>query len=360
MKQSIRNLIIFCVLVGNSAIGYAQSVTPITTTEVIPTTAAAPVVTAATTTTTTTTTSTQTVMDAFYAQVAAEQQALATQAEAEAKAQTNAAQLAAGMQLAFQYCPFLQESNAKKARKGISDIGRKAAEQADDPRSQDPSLKNENKQEVAQDKQGANVGASCDIFFKENGEPGSVGTALLAGVRENKSSFAGKVPKDMKFLCPNYSTMDEEQRNLFWVWVMMSMSSTESGCDPNAVNENAVHGPAIGLFQLGKDQCPNADLKNGIENSSCALKKFASEMSGRSTLIATSARSSDGATNWAAVCKGSEKECGKNPGAVQKTIDMIKKYSACGASSDASSKRSPSGKKQKSPKKSKSKQPQLI
>ncbi len=351
---------------ATSLIGYAQSVTPLTTTTtVIPTTAASPVVTAATATTTTTTNSTQTLMDAFYAQLAAQQQAVANQAAAEAKAQATSAQIAAGMQLAFKYCPFLQESNAQKARKRISDVEKKIAEQADAPNSKDPSIKEQNKQSIGQDIQNASLPEACDIFIKsQNGEPGSVGTTLLAGIREEKSSFADKLPEDIQFYCPNYKSMDPEKKNLFWLWAMMSISATESGCESKAVNPKAVNGKAIGLFQLGKDQCPNSNLKDDVENAACALKKFSGEMSNRSTLFATSGGSVQGATTWAAICKGDQKACGKNPGAADKTIATIRKFSACGASPDGGAvsepqqsadsadsspkeKRAPSGKKQK-------------
>ncbi|QLY25996.1 hypothetical protein [Bdellovibrio sp. KM01] len=361
MKQSIRNHIIFSMLFGVTVVGHAQSVTPLPATQVIPTTAASPVVTATSaTTTTTTTTSTQTVFDAFYAQMAAEQEALAKQAAAEEEAKSNATKLAAGMQLAFKYCPFLQESNAQKARKGISDINKKIAEQADDPNSKDPSISKNGKQEVAQDKQGADFNKTCDIFIKDDGNPGSVGTVILADIRENKSSFAGNTPKDIGKLCPNYTKMNEEQKNLFWVWTLMSMASVESSCDPGAENKDAPHGTAYGLFQLGKDQCNGADLKDKVENSKCAVRMLASELADRKTLIAKTATGKNGNTNWAAICEGNAKECGRNGDSVQKTKAKISQYSKCGGSvssnddkpADAEAKpkkgkRTPSGKSQK-------------
>ncbi|QDK44165.1 hypothetical protein DOM22_02860 [Bdellovibrio sp. ZAP7] len=367
MKQSIRNLIIFSMLFGVSVTGHAQSVTPLATTEVIPTTAASPVVTATSTTTTTTTTSTQTVFDVFYAQMAAEQAAIAKQAEAEAEAQANAQKLAAGMQLAFKYCPFLQESNAQKARKGIADIGKKAAEQADDAKSKDPSISQNGKQEIAQDKQSADLGKACEIFMKDGGETGSAGAVVLAEVRENKSAFDGKRLKDIAKLCPNYSKMSEEKKNLFWVWTMMSIAKVESSCDPGAENKDAPHGTAYGLFQLGKDQCDGADLKDKVENTKCAVRKLASELAERKTLIASTATGKNGNTNWAAICEGNAKECGRNGDSVQKTKALISQFGACGgrvSSNDDNSakgeekaeakpkgKRSPSGKPQKPQKK---------
>ncbi|WP_413295240.1 hypothetical protein ACLSU7_09215 [Bdellovibrio sp. HCB185ZH] len=363
MKQSIRNLIIFSMLVSVSMTGYAQSVTPLATTEVIPTTAASPVITATSTTTTTTTTSSQTVFDAFYAQMAAEQEALAKQAAAEEEAKANSAKIAAGMQLAFKYCPFLQESNAQKARKSISDIGKKAAEQADDPKSKDPSISQNGKQEIAQDKQGAGVSSSCDIIIKDSGEVGSAGAAILSVVRENKAAFAGNKLKDLSKLCPNYASMTQEKKELFWVWTMMSMSSVESSCNPEAENKNAPNGSAIGLFQLGKDQCNGANLKDKVENSKCAAQKLAAELTSRKTLIAKTANG-NGSTNWAALCEGDAKVCGNNGDSVQKTKAMISKYSACGgggaennasaegekpstAKSKSKGDRAPSGKSQK-------------
>lgn len=362
---------------GVSMAGRAQSVTPLATTEVIPTTAASPAITGTSTTTTTTTTSTQTVFDAFYAKMAAEQAALAKQAESEAEAQEKATKMAAALQLALKYCPWSQESNAQKARKSMSDIGKKAAEQADDPKSKDPSISQNGKQEIAQDKQGAGVSTSCDIIIKDSGEVGSAGAAILSVVRENKAAFTGNKLKDLSKLCPNYPSMTQEKKELFWVWTMMSMSSVESSCNPEAENKNAANGTAIGLFQLGSDQCNGANLKDKVENSKCAAQKLASELTSRKTLIAKTAVGAKASTNWAALCEGDTKACGKNGDAVQKTKAMINKYSACGGGGEASASgdseksstaaktkpkgdRAPSGKSQKPQNIKKKNEPTLI
>ncbi|WP_413580391.1 hypothetical protein [Bdellovibrio sp. HCB288] len=332
MKQLFKKnkIIVFVLFMSQIALG--QDVTPLAATTILPTTAASPVVTAPVTTTTTTTTVGPTMMDLYLQQVAAQQTAAAEQATAAATAQARSQQLAAGIQLAMKACPFFQAPEATKIKVEGQKIQEAIGRDSDKGGNQDPTVSEQDQKQNRESKSASSVVKSCDSFIKDDGEYGSLGNKVLAGVRENADAFSEKVPKDMKSLCPKYASMDSEQRNKFWVWAMMSMASTESSCDSEQVNENAPHGAAVGLFQLSGDVCgKEVDLKNAISNADCAVKRLAKELKSRPNFISSSAVSEDG-TYWAAICvpKKGSKDCGENGNSSKKTISMIRQFSGCG------------------------------
>ncbi|UYL10031.1 transglycosylase SLT domain-containing protein [Bdellovibrio sp. SKB1291214] len=333
MKQLVCQFLKVGLIVSLTSLAQAQSVTPITTSTIIPTTAASPVVTANTTTTATTTTGTTTLYQIYAAQVAAEMAAAQTQAEAQAKATQRAEQMAAALKLGIQYCPFFRESQAQKTRKNINDIERQLGKQADESSSKDRAIDTAEKKSVAEGKAAMDFPEACSIFMKDNGELGSVGNKVIAQIRENRSVFADKVPKDMGRYCKNYESMNPEQRNMFWVWAMMSMASHESSCEPTAVNKN--NPKAVGLFQLNTETCGDANLRDGLQNADCAVKRLATEMSKRNTLVSKTANGENG-TYWAVLCMGNEKNCGDNGDAAKNTFAMISSYPDCGNSPKSS------------------------
>jgi hypothetical protein len=340
MKQSYFKIMQIGLVVTLTSVAHAQSVTPITTSTIIPTTAASPVVTATTATTATTTTGTTTLYQIYAAQVAADMAAAQTAAETQAKATQRGQQLAAAIQLGVQYCPFFREEQAKKTRKEMLDVERHIGKQSDDPKSKDQAIDTEAKKQVAEGKAATNFPEGCSSFVKDNGELGSMGNKVISQIRENK--FADKVPKDISLYCPKYESMSMEKRNMFWVWTMMSMAAHESSCDPSAVNKK--NPDAVGLFQLDKKNCGDANLKDGNQNAGCAVKRLATEMSSRKTLISKTANGENG-TYWAVLCVGNEKNCGDNGDAAKNTIAMIKSYPECGGTAQAlADKKQPKGK----------------
>ncbi|WP_413586364.1 hypothetical protein [Bdellovibrio sp. HCB274] len=344
MKQAFQNLLLVSFLVLAAGSVSAQTVTPLQSVPIQETLPAAPVVTAPVTTTTTTTTLAPTMMDLYLQQAAAQEAALAAQATAAAETEAKSKQLAAGIQLAMKACPFFQEPAAKKIKTDSLKI--QEAIGRDSNQSPDPTVSEKDKAGNRDSKGDAFVSKSCDSFINENGEYGALGNKILAGIRENPESFSSKVPTDMKSICPKYSSMDEEQRNKFWVWTMMSMASTESSCDSEKVNQDAPNGAATGLFQLSADVCgKDVDLVNAMQNADCAVNRMASELKNRSKLISTTALGENG-TYWAAICipKKGSKDCGDNKDAGKKTLTMIRKYSECGYSA-AAGKKPGSGKK---------------
>ncbi|WP_413577043.1 hypothetical protein ACLVWU_02690 [Bdellovibrio sp. HCB290] len=327
MRQAFQKLLFigFGVLAFCSA--SAQSVTPLQSIPIQQTLPAAAVVTAPVTTTTTTTTVAPTMMDLFLQQEAAQQAAVAEAATTAATAQAKAAQTAAMMQLALKACPFFQESQATKFKSESLKIQKAIGKESNQPQSPDPTVSEKDKEGNRESKAEIAVSKSCDSFIKENGEYGEMGNKVLAGIRENPESFSGNVPKDMNKICPKYASMDEEQRNKFWVWTMMSMASKASDCDSEKINE-ASPDSAIGLFQLSADGCSDGvDLKDAMLNADCAVNRLAKELKAKPVMIS-------------------------NPAVDKKALTMIRSYSECGGSQSkkktgSNKSRSAAGKKSK-------------
>jgi hypothetical protein len=63
--------------------------------------------------------------------------------------------------------------------------------------------------------------------------------------------YSGLLQNDKAFrrFCPGFKTMDQEQRQNVWVFILMSMSHYESSCRPSVSNRGP-YGRAKGLLQL--------------------------------------------------------------------------------------------------------------
>lgn len=146
--------------------------------------------------------------------------------------------------------------------------------------------------------------AGCSQFIDREGRLGALGHTALDIIRDdvNRSSFSQNAPPDILQLCPGYRDMDEGQRDLYWVWILASMASAESSCNPNVAPVRARNGEAIGLFQLERTSCGsrNDELREPALNIRCAVNMLATELRGRATLTSATStgRVSQGATYW--------------------------------------------------------------
>ncbi|WP_413559896.1 hypothetical protein [Bdellovibrio sp. HCB209] len=350
----------------------AQSVIPVQSTTIIPTTAASPVVTAATTVTTTSTTNLyggyNTMMDYYLAQAASEQAAIAAQAEAATTAQTNASQYAAMAQLALQFCPWANSSSAtEKAPKDMKKVEKQAADQNEAAGNQyEKGMDQGTQQEVGQSREEVVAAEGCDIFINKEGKLGPQGRTALAVIKDNPDSFEKKVPTDIAEFCPNYKKMNGEQRQLYWVWVGLSVSSSESSCDPKNNNPNAKNGTAYGLFQMAAKSCKQK-MSLPDANTRCFYTQLADELRSRGSLTT----SKSGATKWGTLRTDDDnKGRAEDVPAGQKTRKLLTQYPYCqGDVSEAaaasvedadssSGERRPANKSKKA--KPKKNQPQLI
>jgi hypothetical protein len=92
--------------------------------------------------------------------------------------------------------------------------------------------------------------ARCRNFIDSGGDLGPWGKKIVSTIHniENNACFtSGALVED---LCPKYSSLSDEEKDLFWVWAYASIAQVESSCDTEAKNHNATYGRADGLFQL--------------------------------------------------------------------------------------------------------------
>lgn len=148
----------------------------------------------------------------------------------------------------------------------------------------------------------ATFAKGCDRFINESGQLGPWGRTALSTIR-NHPVFSNP-DIDVTAICPKYNGFDRQQRDTFWVWVFMSMASKESSCNEGTVAKG-VHAQAVGLFQLHGNQCPG-DMRNGHNNTSCAVSMLADELNRRRRLVSRCSSNCDGedlgtaeATYWA-------------------------------------------------------------
>ncbi|MFM6927705.1 MAG: transglycosylase SLT domain-containing protein [Bdellovibrio sp.] len=268
--------------------------------------------------------------DAAAAQLALEQQQVAKNA-----------QMGAMLQVFFKYCPLTNTQTTAMGKKGqdLRDEARNIDDVMWDERSKagniydDSMIDHDTALEVGHDID-ANMQTGCTQFMDNQGRMGPWGSWALQMIKNKPDSFGENVPDDIRKWCPNYPKMKPAQRELFWVWAMMSMASSESSCNPKADNKNAPNGTAIGLFQLEYNKCPKAakrtdDLHNPKHNITCAVDLLSNELQNRDDLMTPTSKGSKG-TYWGPLRSDDwNKARGGDISGAQKTRSIMKKYRYC-------------------------------
>lgn len=179
-----------------------------------------------------------------------------------------------------------------------------------------------------------NFGAGCDKFMNREGKLGPWGQYALQLIQDKPDSFGDNVPDDINQWCPKYKSMKEgedvSKRELYWVWILMSMASSESSCNPRADNPNAPDGVAKGLFQVWKPVCPKArNLSNPYENIQCAVDLLGKEMTNRDSIMTPTSKGREG-TYWGPLRSDDwNRRRGGDIKGAQKTRAIMSKYRFC-------------------------------
>jgi hypothetical protein len=172
----------------------------------------------------------------------------------------------------------------------------------------------------------------CDNFITKDGQLGTWGKWALAMIKSKPESFGDKIPSDITRWCPKYPSMEKDQKDLYWVWILASMASQESTCvaGPQG-NGKGPNGTAYGLFQLEYNKCPKArNLNNAQDNITCAVDLLADEMSGRATLMSPTSRGTNGPTYWGTLrSDDNNPKRGADVGAARRTRAVMSQYRYC-------------------------------
>lgn len=176
----------------------------------------------------------------------------------------------------------------------------------------------------------AKFAKGCDHFINKEGQLGAWGSYTLQQIKDKPDSFGLNVPDDITKWCPNYPKMTKDQRELYWVWIIMSMASSESSCNPTNDNRNAPNGTAIGLLQVWKPVCPKArDLHVPYQNIQCGVDLLAKELQNRDTLMTPTSKGSEG-TYWGPLRSDDwNKRRGGDIAGAQKTRGLMSQYRYC-------------------------------
>ncbi|WP_295905539.1 hypothetical protein [uncultured Bdellovibrio sp.] len=176
----------------------------------------------------------------------------------------------------------------------------------------------------------AKFAKGCDHFINKEGQLGAWGSYTLQQIKDKPESFGLNVPDDITKWCPNYPKMSKDQRELYWVWIIMSMASSESSCNPNNDNRNAPNGTAIGLLQVWKPVCPKArDLHVPYQNIQCGIDLLAKELQNRDTLMTPTSKGPEG-TYWGPLRSDDwNKRRGGDIAGAQKTRGLMSQYRYC-------------------------------
>lgn len=175
---------------------------------------------------------------------------------------------------------------------------------------------------------------SCENFMNKEGKMKGWGFTALEGIKRHPASFGEKVPSDIARWCPNYAKFSKEERDLYWVWTLTSMASSESSCNPGANNTSAPNGTAYGLLQVEPKICPKADnLAVPTQNITCAVDRLADELDGRANLMTGTSSSPDRNRNtyWGPLrCDDYNRRRGGDIVGSLKTRCLMTQYTKCG------------------------------
>lgn len=176
----------------------------------------------------------------------------------------------------------------------------------------------------------AKMASGCNQFINKEGQLGPWGSWALQLIKDKPDAFGTNIPDDITKWCPNYPKMNKDQRELYWVWILMSMASSESSCNPRNDNKNAPNGTAVGLFQVWKPVCPKArDLHVPYENITCAVDLLSKELQNRDTLMTPTSKGSEG-TYWGPLRSDDyNKRRGGDIAGAQKTRGIMSQYRYC-------------------------------
>lgn len=166
------------------------------------------------------------------------------------------------------------------------------------------------------------VDAACQKIIQRDGSYGPWGEHIYRTLSpEKQPALFQKNLSDMPSLCPKFSSMENEEKRKFWVWVFMAMADRESSCRER-ITARGPNGTAAGVLQLhlGSEGnyggCPaSTRALVATDSFSCAARMLNGYVRKTGSLFANV-----GSTYWQVLHKNSD-------GA--RTRDIIRGYGGC-------------------------------
>ena len=142
---------------------------------------------------------------------------------------------------------------------------------------------------------------TCGRFIKKDGKVGDLGRVIAAHIRAHRDLYLGRSiggmdsPPPAPPTCPRWNSFNDDQKVHYWIWTLMSVSMTESGCnlkEEGRASQNP-NGKPLGLFQLerasvairqGRDPVCYGSKKHpsnpvsAERNIDCAMSIFTNQM----------------------------------------------------------------------------------
>lgn len=149
-------------------------------------------------------------------------------------------------------------------------------------------LENEKKPFPKLSEEFKNKSDACLNFITSNGDTGTFGPwgEAIVNYLDDKGNDSIFFSADLTGMssgvaaCPNWKEMSGDEKKHFWVWVMASISTIESRCNPNARNGASTNGVAVGLVQLDErhsqrswrgQNCKVRSVTNSKDNLRCGM-----------------------------------------------------------------------------------------
>lgn len=151
------------------------------------------------------------------------------------------------------------------------------------------------------------VDAACQKIIQRDGSYGPWGEHIYRTLSpEKQPALFQKNLSDMPDLCPKFSSMDDEEKRKFWVWVFMAMADRESSCRER-ITARGPNGTAAGVLQLhlgseGNYGCPSGTRALvATESFSCGARMLNNYVRKTHSLFANV-----GSTYWQVLHKNSD------------------------------------------------------
>lgn len=119
-------------------------------------------------------------------------------------------------------------------------------------------------------------GADCTAFIRPDGKLGELGDVIVQHINSMDDTLFYDRDLSVVEVCPNWPTLNKEQKGYFWVWLFASISMKESTCGAAKINRDATHGTAVGLLQLNQSR-RDRSWRGGESGDSCAVKDISKD-----------------------------------------------------------------------------------